>query len=180
MLRAASFWTLMIALAVCGCSQVASVTPLGEHPKAILQSDWDGTWVTKGQSVRIKVTDPQQGVLQVAWVEEKGGRFVLESYQIEMREAGPWTFGNFKNQESPASYLWGLVKNDQGQIIIWTPDPKYFEKQVQAGVLPGKVGKHGDVVLEKLTSEQLKAMMSAGRGVGFDWMDPIVFFRLGK
>jgi hypothetical protein len=170
----------MIVLVVCGCTKVASVTPLGEHPKTIFQSDWDGTWINKEQSVRIKVTDPQHGVLQVAWAEEKGGRFVLESYQIEMREAGPWTFGNFKNQESPASYLWGLVKNDQGQIIIWTPAPNYFKKQVQAGVLPGKVDKNGDVVLEKLTSEQLKAMMSEAQGVCFNWQAPIVFFRLGK
>ncbi len=180
MLRAGCFLALVIVVVVCGCMKVASVTPVGEHPKKILPDDWDGTWINKEQPVKIRVADQQNGVLQVAWVEEKGGRFVLESYQIEMWEAGEWTFGNFKTQESPAPYLWGLVKNDQGQIIIWTPDQAYFSKLVQTGVFPGNVEKGGDVVLKKLTSEHLQTMMSAAQSECFNWQTPIVFMRLGK
>lgn len=180
MLRAGSFWALMLVVVVCGCTKVASVAPVGERPKKILPGDWDGTWINKEQSIKIRVADQQNGVLQVAWAEEKGGRFVLESYQIEMREAGEWTMGNFKNEGSTPSYLWGLVKNDQGQIIIWTPDPEYFKKLVQEGVLPGKVEQGGDVLLEKLTPEHLKAMMSETRGVCWNWKNPIVFLRVGK
>ena len=180
MLRAGSFWALMIIVVVCGCTQVASVTPVGERPQEISHDDWDGTWLNKEQPVKIRVVDQKKGVLEVAWTEEKGGRFVLESYQIEMWQAGEWTFGNFKTKESPATYLWGLVKNDQGQIIVWTPDQAYFSKLVQTGVLPGNVDKGGDVVLKKLTSEHLKVMMSEARGVCFNWKTPIVFFRVGK
>ena len=180
MLRTGSFLALIIVVAVCGCMKVASVTPVGEHPKEIFHADWDGTWINKEQPVKIRVADQQKGVLQVAWVEEKGGRLVMESYQIEVWEAGEWTFGNFKTQESPAPYLWGLVKIDQGQIIIWPPDPAHFKNLVQTGVLPGNVEKDGDVVLKKLTSAQIKAMMSEARGVCFNWNTPIVFFRVGK
>ena len=180
MLRAGGFLALMIVLVVCGCTKVASVTPVGERPQEIFPADWNGTWINKEQHVKIRVADQQNGVLEVAWVEEKGGRFMLESYQIQMREAGEWTFGNFKDKDSPALYLWGLVKKDQSQIIIWPPDLAHFKKLVQTGVLPGNVEKGGDVVLKKLTSEQIKTMMSEASGVGFNWKTPIVFFRAGK
>jgi hypothetical protein len=179
MLRTRGFLALMLVMAVCGCTKVASVAPVGEHPQKISPADWDGTWINKEQTVKIRVADPQKGVLQVAWVEEKGGRLVLESYQIEMWEAGAWSFGNFKDKGSPASYLWGLVKNGQGQIIVWTPDQAYFRKLVETGVLPGNVDKGGDVVLQKLTPAHLQAMMSPARSECFNWKTPIVFIRLG-
>lgn len=180
MLRARGFLTVLVVSAICGCTVVASLEPLGERPKEIFQADWDGAWIHKEQPIKIKVADQQKGMLQVAWVEEKGGRLQLESYQIEMRETGEWTFGNVKNPEGPAPYLWALVKNDQGQIIVWMPEVEHFRKLVQTGVLPGKVEKGGDVVLEKLTPEHLKAMMSEDRGVCFEWQKPLVFFRTGK
>jgi hypothetical protein len=160
MLRAAAFGALIMLVAACGCAKVASVAPVGERQKAIVPGDWEGTWINNEQAVKIKVTDPHRGVLQVAWAEEKGGRFVLESYQLEVWQSGEWNFGNFKHEEKPASYLWGLVKHDPGQIIVWTPDPEGFKKLVQTGILPGKVEKGGDVTLEKLSAENLKAMMS--------------------
>lgn len=180
MIRAGGFWALMLVVVVCGCTKVASLSPVGERPKEIFPADWDGTWVNKEQPVKIGVVDQQNGLLQVAWVEEKDKRFVLESYQIQMWEAGEWTFGNLKTNEGPAPYLWGLVKKDQNQIIIWPPNPAHFKKLVQTGVLPGNLEKGGDVVLQKLTLEHLKAMMSEPQGVCFNWQEPMVFFRLGK
>ena len=112
----------------CGCAKVASVAPMGERPKAISPGDWDGTWITKDNAIKIKVTDQSKGVLQAAWAEEKGGRFVLESYELEVWEAGEWTFGNFKDAAQPPSYLWALFKCDEGQITIWLPDPEQFKK----------------------------------------------------
>jgi len=181
MLRAGSLLALMLVMVVSGCVQVAAVAPVGEHPKKISPEDWDGTWIHKEQPVKIRVTDPQQGVLQVAWVEEKRGRLEMESYQVEIWEAGAWTFGNLRVKDSPgAPYHWGLVKNEEGQIIFWTPDHAYFRKLVEKGVLPGNVAKDGDVVLKKLTAEQVKTMMSPAQSECFNWKTPIVFMRLGK
>ncbi len=177
---AGGFWASLAVAAVCGCATVASVEPVGDRAKELFQDDWGGAWIHQDHPIMIKVADPRQGVLQVAWAEEKGGRFVLESYQIEMRETGEWTFGNVKAKEGPAPYLWALVKYEPGQIIIWTPDPAHFRKLVETGALPGKVDQGGDVALEKLSSEHLKVLMSGDRGVCFDWKTPIVFFRVGK
>ncbi len=121
---------LLAAALIFGCTTVSSVEPVGEHPKEISQDEWDGTWIHKNQSVTIKVLDTPKGLLQVAWVEEKGGSLKLESYQVAIRESSQWIFGNVKEKETSARYHWALMKKDKGQIVIWTPDPAHFRKLV--------------------------------------------------
>jgi len=50
-----------------------------------------GTWLHQDHPVVIRVADPQQGQIEVAWVEEKQGALRLESYPIALRESGDWT-----------------------------------------------------------------------------------------
>jgi hypothetical protein len=127
----------------------------------------------------VKVLDGQKGLLRIAWVDEKSGDLELESYLVEIRESGKWVFGNIKGKEDSDLYSWALLRKDEGQIILWYPDPKQFVKLVQTGVLPGKV-EGENVVLEKLTPEHLKVILSEDKGVCFDWKKPEVLFRLGK
>jgi hypothetical protein len=50
---------------------------------------------------------------------------------------------------------------------------------VLAGDLRGKVERY-EIVLEKLTPDDLKGILSGNKGVCFDWQNPVVFFRIGK
>lgn len=179
MARVGAFFVLLTTALIFGCVAVSSVEPLGERPKEISRDEWDGTWIHKNHSVTIKVLDAPKGLLQMAWVEEKEGSLKLESYQISIRESGGWIFGNVKEKEGSAPYYWALIKKDKGQIIAWTPDPSHFRKLIQTGVVRGKMEEY-DVVLEQLTPEQLKIILSGDKGVCFEWQNPVVFFRLGK
>jgi hypothetical protein len=115
----------------------------------------------------------------VAWVEEKEGSLKIESYQVAVRESGEWIFGNVKEKEGAASNYWALIKKDASQIIVWNPDPTQFRKLIQTGDLRGRVEKY-DVILEKLTADDLKGILSGDKGMYFDWQNPVVFFRIGK
>ncbi len=180
MARLGSFLGLLAVALIFGCAAVSSVGPVGEPPKELSGKEWDGTWIHKDQAITMKVLEPQKGFLQVGWVEEKEGSFKLESYQIEIRGSGDWLFGNVKEKEGSSRYYWALIKKDKGQIIAWFPDASEFAKLVQAGVLPGRMEKDGGVVLEKLTAEDLKFVLSGDKGVFFDWKRPLVLFRVGK
>ena len=180
MIRSAGFLVFLAAALICGCAVVSSVEPVGERLKELSQNEWGGTWIHKNHAITIKVSDKQRGLLQMAWVEEKEGGLKLESYEVEIRESGEWMFGNVKEKQGPDGYYWGLFKKDEGQIIVWTPDPSQFTKLVQTGVLRGKPEKGGSVVLEKFTPEHLKIVLSGDKGACFDWKNPIVFFRMGK
>jgi hypothetical protein len=179
MARVGGLFALLTAALIFGCAAVSSVEPVGERPKAISQDEWSGTWIHENHSITIKVLDEQKGLLQVAWVEEKEGGLKLESYQVAIRESGEWIFGNVKEKEDAASHYWALIKKDAGQIIVWTPDPAQFRKLVQTGVLRGKLEGY-DIILGKLTPDDLKVILSGDKGVYFEWENPVVFFRLGK
>jgi hypothetical protein len=179
MAKVRGFFTLLSVALILGCAAVSSVEPVGERAKETSQNEWGGTWVHKDHSITIKVLNEQKGLLQVAWVEEKEGSFKVESYQIAIRESGEWTFGNVKEKEDAASHYWALIKKDVGQIIVWTPDPAQFRKLVQTGVLRGRVERY-DIILEKLTPDDLKVILSGDKGVCFEWQNPVVFFRVGK
>ncbi len=178
--RLGSFFGLLAVAVIFGCAAVSSVGPVGERPKELIRDEWDGTWVLKNQSITVKVLEPQKGTLQVAWVEEKEGRLKLESYQVEIRESGDLMLGNVKEEEGALRYYWALMRKDDGQIIVWYPDPSEFGKLVEAGTLRGKVEKAGSVIVDKLTREDLKLLVSGDKRVCFDWKQPMVLFRVGK
>ncbi len=179
MARVGGFFTLLLGALLFGCATVSSVEPVGERPKEISQNEWGGTWIHKDHSITIKVLNEQKGLLQVAWVEEKEGGLKLESYEVAIRESGEWIFGNVKGKGDAPSHYWALMRKEVGQMIVWTPDPEQFRKRVQTGDLRGKVEKY-DIILEKLTPEDLKGILSGNKGVCFEWQNPVVFFRIGK
>ena len=179
MARVGGFFALLTVALISGCAAVSSVGPIGDGPKEISQNEWGGTWVNKGHSITIKVSDEQNGLLQVAWVEEKEAVLKLESYQAAIRESGEWIFGNVKKKEDSPFHYWALIKKDAGQISVWAPDPAQFRKLVQTGNLRGKVEGY-NTMLEKLTLDDLKGIPSGDKGACFEWQNPIVFFRLGK
>jgi hypothetical protein len=179
MARVGGFFTLLAGALIFGCAAVSSVEPVGERAKQTSQNEWGGTWIHKSHTLTIKVLNEQKGLLQVAWVEEREGGLKIESYQVAIRESGGWIFGNVKEKEDATSHYWALIKKDAGQIIVWTPDPAQFRKLVQRGVLRGKVESY-DIILEKLTADDLNKILSGDKGVYFEWDNPVVFFRLGK
>ena len=168
------------AVFLSGCATVSSIEPLGERPKQVLPAEWAGTWLHQDHPVAIRVADPQQGQIEVAWVEEKQGALRLESYQIALRESGDWTFGNVLETDQPGRYDWAVVRKEQGQIVIWPPDPDRCAALVKSGTIPGRVEEGGDVILDRLTPEQVLRVVSAEQGGCLSWTEPLVFFRLGR
>jgi len=182
-MRFVKFWVVVVlgAFFLSGCAAVSSIEPMGERSKQVLQTEWAGTWLHQDHPVAIRVSDPQQGQIEVAWVEEKQGALTLESYRIALRESGDWTFGNVRDRDQPGRYYyWGLVRKEQGQIVIWPPDPERCAALVKSGVIPGTVEEGGDVVLDRLTPEQMLRVVSGEQGGCLSWTEPLVFFRLGK
>jgi len=179
MVRVGGFFALLTGALILGCAAVSSMEPVGDHPKEISQNEWAGTWINKSHSITIQVLDEQKGLLQVGWVEEKEGGLKIESHRVTIRESGEWIFGNVKEKEDSVFHYWALIKKDAGQIVVWAPDPAQFRKLVETGRLRGKV-EGSSTILEKLTLDDLKGILSGDKGVCFERQNPIVFFRLGK
>lgn len=169
---------LGLLLLATGCSTVATLQPLGEDPVALPEEAWAGTWIHKDGAVTVRVVNPAQGLLEVGWVEESGGRLMTESHTVQLRRSAGWTFGNLEAEGEPGRYLWARVEKEGNQIIVWRPDPGKFKRLVEEGRLPGSVTEDDDVVLQPLTAEQVELLTSEREGVLLEWDDPVIFTRL--
>lgn len=182
----------VLVAAVSGCDVVTSTHPVGNlfepvsvGPAQVDRGTWEGTWVELGGlAVIVTVLDPQKAIFRVSWVVEKKGGPRLVVREAHLRVFGEWCFGNFHadTEDTPTEvqYLWGPVKVDQEQLLLWTPSAEKFKRLVEEGILPGKVDKDGDVHLGELKQEHLVIITSDKRGILFEWDKPVVFWRVRK
>ena len=170
------FQIVVIACLLAGCSAVYSTQPVGVAPASIKPQEWDGTWIHKDGSLTLKVLDSEEGVVQVAWIEN----MKLASHKAYLLESGEWMFGNVKEDENQSQFLWGRIKKRNNQIIIWTPSVSKIAALVKDGSLPGTVDDGGDVMLGNLTANHLTLITSEDKDVLFEWEDPLVVIRIAK
>ena len=178
-----SVWMVALAgfilLAASGCSSVVSKRPVGEKQVRIVAKDWEGDWRTHDGTVRVKVIDAEKGILKAFWLEDdKQGNPGMRTARIELRESGNWLFANTEDDKG-RGYVWGRIKNEDRQIVVWSPNDKVFSKLITDGVFPGKV-ESGEVALEELKPQHLKIITSGEKGVLFLWDEPTVFLKVGN
>ncbi len=169
----------LILLTTCGCSSVVTKRLVGEKQARIVAKEWEGDWVTREGTVRVKVIDVEKGILKVFWLEDdKQGNSAMRTAKVELRESGEWLFANTEDDKG-RGYVWGRIRNEDRQIVVWTPDDKLFYQLIKDGVFPGKI-ESGDVILEELKPQHLKIITSGEKGVLFSWDRPSVFVKVGN
>lgn len=166
-----------LVMILAGCDYVSSVHPVGDAPLTVDEAEWEGTWLHADGPLTVRVADGQQGLLEVAWVEEEDGAFVLESIDVHLRQFGDWTFASFSGVEDAPDLLWSRLVRDEEQVFLWWPRPEEFKRLVEAGLLPGKI-EDDNVELAQLEAEHLAIIVSEEHGMLFEWDDPMTFNRL--
>lgn len=128
----------------------------------------------------MKVVDANKAILSTAWLEDDGqGKPAMKTAEVELRESGEWLFASTREEDKGQGWLWGRIKNQDRQIIVWLPDDKLFKQSMKEGWFPGKID--GDeVILDELEPQHLKILTSTERGVLFSWDKPTVFVRVGN
>ena len=172
----------MCAVIIAGCNVVYSTKPMGEKAVSISTEEWKGTWIHSDGALTVTVIDSVRGILKVAWVETEGKELMFELSEAYLGESGAWLFVSVPDNDNPdkTQFLWGRVKKDDNQVIIWWPDVSEFKVLVENGALPGIAESDGNVVLGDLTSEHLKLITSSAKGALLDWEKPFVLIRLSK
>ena len=167
---------LIVAIALAGCSAVYSTKPMGGAPVSINPEAWQGTWIHKDDVITIEIVDAEKGLLRAAWIED----MKLESFNVHLLAFGDWIFGSAKDEQKESLFVWGRIKHEDRQLIVWCPSVSKFKAMVQDGVLPGTVDDDGNVTLGELTADHMSIIASDVKDVLFDWDDPYVFVRLSK
>jgi len=178
---------LLIAMlaGVCGCTGVYSRRPVGDKPKNLEAeiNEWNGSWLLNNSAILVKVTDPANGRLSAAWIENDKNGLKYKSTEITLLTADKWTFANIQDADSKkdALYIWGRIRRDERVALVWLPRTAKFKRLIQQGFLPGVAPTNNDpAIIEQLSTENLKLITSEQEGVLFDWETPLVFFKISN
>jgi hypothetical protein len=177
----------LITFVLLGCEGVFISRPMGEKVVLLKARDWDGSWLREDGFLKTKVLDGEKGKLIAAWIENAGEGFKLVCDTIYIRKTGERMFWNKKEKywsiggdggSQTDNYLWGKIKRNGRQVILWKADIETFKGLVNEGKLPGRVDKDGSVFLDDLSQVHLKIFLSEKERALYDWNEPFVLNRI--
>jgi len=186
------FFSGFLIIGLISCTNVLSVHPIGDKPCQLVPDEWDGIWHSDGMAMALKVTDQAKGLIDVAWIEEKGGVLEMESFHCVIRNGQNWMYLNVKDNDHPDlnAYLWGRLKKDGSTLMFWLPESSRFKQAVEQGTLTTKpaetnvAGKtdsqelSGDIILSD-PSKKITDLIESHGAEYFEWDKPLVLFKLG-
>ena len=172
----------LVILLFCGCSVVHSQQPVGLTPKDISNEvdDWEGVWSSGEGYSEIFVENGSNGMVRLAGMGRENGEIQLQTYDIQLRDAGKWTFVNMIDEDTDNGlYLWGRIKMEDGVALVWFPDVEKITTLIEAGTLPGTTNGSGSV-LGSLTTNHYDIICSDSENILFEWDEPMVLWKMSK
>lgn len=172
----AVFSAVVAVALLCGCSPVYIEQPAGSGPRDISKNELDGTWLLGDLALAVSVMDATNGLLNIGWIENNNGAFLLRTAEVLIRKHGCWDFANLLDDEETngVRYSWGRLGINNGLVMFWCPDEDAFKDLVERGIVPGNTNS-GKVVLSGLDTNALDFIMSGTNGFLFEWNEPLIF-----
>jgi hypothetical protein len=134
---------LLTLLLGSGCSSVTTTHPLSRDQHAVDVEKFEGIWLMENGSIHVKFTD--NGVAKLAGLDWKENAFRVIRGEAIVTEGKKHNFLSVRYQEREGEwegYFFLPYKfTDQGDLILWPPVPKEFERMVESKKLLGIVRK---------------------------------------
>ncbi len=182
----------LLLLFLSGCANVVSQHPIGTENYTASPKSWDGTWLSEGEFVKIKVMDEAKGIVKLAWIEEKNDDFKYESIICQIKRSKNDLYVNVKakpDDELAGFYYWGKLTKEKHKILLWTPSVDAFKEvsatgKIHAIINKAKPDKSGKQRIKniKLTDDPkvISDLVEGDSGKYFDLEKPIVLVRAMK
>jgi hypothetical protein len=197
---------IVVALVLSGCSMVTSLNPVGTNPLQIKEDDWEGVWSNGELLFFVMAMDKDKGILRIAVVgKDKNQKdLTLGKFDAQLRQGKSSVFANIlikefergianirepteePNELIQNSYLWFMVKNFHGSIVIHFPNDNTFRQLVKEQKLTGKTVPTknywpDDIVICEPTDKITEFIDSHDdSGKLFEWKSPQTFRRISK
>lgn len=171
---------LLLALATAmltGCAAVRSDRPLGATAVAIKPEAMDGVWTYQGGSVHLATLDKAQGLLELAWIERRDGKFAIKTARVNVLRQDDVVFASL--EEKYGVFIFGRIKLEPEAIIVWLPDFARFKKLIEEKRLAGKVNSDNEIMLTNLEEKQMRIIADRGERL-FNLEHPVVLKRAVK
>lgn len=180
-----SMTIIITVAALAGCKSVAIRKPIGDKVKDLTAEvdQWNGTWVGGDKEealLMLRVKDAAQGQLDLMMIDDKDSTLSVRNMTCYVKESGNWSFISVKDpdHENEELYYWAKIERQGRHITCWSPDPDKFSAAVRDAKLPG-TGEN-NVILEKLSPEQVAGIREGKYGPLLNWEQPIVFWKVSE
>ena len=145
-----------------------------------LSAELSGTWVgAEGNQLQIHCDKVGHLAYAVTEWKDDQGAFVLEAGDGVLRSIGERIFFNFsENSEAEhPKYSFFLLREMDGQLVVWLPNVDQFRKLVEDQVLAAEVvegSEATDVVLTGSSEEIASILETLDLADLFDWAEPAI------
>ncbi len=168
-----------------GCSSVTTQFPLPRNPKPIDQGEFEGAWLADDKVLHVQFAS--NDVANIATLEWESNQFHIVHGEMIVTKGEENNFLSVRFQKEgvwmDAYYFLSYKLTDQGNLILWLPDPDSFEEMVDEKRLQGiiKKGKYStNIVITNTPAELLKIINDSHNSELFEYKEPIVLKRLTK
>lgn len=182
------FLSILAAVFLTCCSTVISKHPVGLEKYAADPNQWDGTWLTNVEPVRIKVIDETKGIIQFSWIDNNDTEPKIESITIQVMRGDRWLYANvleLEEQKKEQRYYWGKIFKEDNQIIFWLPSTDAFKTAVELKKLQAIVekattlgGESSETILLQDDPKTIVNLVEEKGSHFFDWEHPVVLIKL--
>ena len=192
-----SIIAIVFLLLLTSCASVVSRHPVGRERIVLEPDQWDGAWLADENVVKMKVIDRENGIVQMAWIEEVGNELRPKSITFQVLKGGKWMYANVLELEGKKAedvYYWGVVKKEQGRIVFFSPAVPAFVQAAESQRIKAVVEKsqlpttaEASPAEEKSSSVKVtltdtaEAVVRLVEDGGNDYLDlehPVVFIRI--
>ena len=172
--------SVVCGLFLSGCAVVQSDKAIGEKAVTVNADDWDGVWTFNGGAVNAAVVDKNKGLLEIALVERKDGKFEMNTYRVGIMQQDNAIIANLEAPNEKGKFSFGRININPDEIILWIPNFAKFKELVQKNKLPGIIVGDNKILLENLGAEHMKIIADVYDGSIFSLENPIVLKRSVK
>jgi hypothetical protein len=177
--------TILLAVAtfglfLSGCAVVKSDKAIGEKAVSVNPDGLEGIWIFSGGAVNVAVTDKDKGILEIAWLERKDGKFEMKTSRVIILQQGDTVIANVEDTNDKGQFSFGRIKINPDEIILWIPDFARFKALVLENKLPGKIIEENKIILNNPEHEQMKIITGGKDGSVFLLDSPVVLKRSVK
>lgn len=183
LMKISAIIAISVFLLVSGCSSVTTDRPLSADSKPLDKEKFEGTWLFGDDALTVRFAS--NGVGRLAGVEWKDDQFQLAQGEMIVTEGKKNNFLSVRFQEDGVwtnEYCFFQYSfTDQGDLLLWLPNPDVFEHAIKTNALSGVVRKEQfstSVTVTNATGVLLDFINQPERLDLFKYKEPVVLRRI--
>ncbi len=171
---------LALTSLIIGCSVVQSVNKLGKDVYIPNRDEWEGTWVTEGGALQLRIINQEHGEIEIMFIEKD--KLLKHRVFLTQNDANN-TYMNIIGKPEEEYYHFVKFKKNNNQAIIWNVSIEALKEAIIKKKINGSIVKneYSDTLIINATKKKLNSFFIKNKKqMLFEYEKPLILRRLTK